>query len=95
MVRQRASDSQMGQGQSGIGGRGRSCPSKGVCARPLCAGKRAQNQPLTPLHLSRNYKVDKAKWHKISRIKWGNSTVCIAHLTISIGYDRNSLETKK
>ena len=52
---------------------------------PLCAGKRDQNRPPTPLHLSRNDKEDKAKWYKISKIKQGNSTVCIAHLTISIG----------
>ena len=61
MVRQRASDSQMGQGQSGTGDGGGADPSKAVCARPLCAGNRDQNQLLTPLHLSRKYKEDKAK----------------------------------
>lgn len=75
----------MGQGQSGTGDGGGADPSKAVCARPLCAGKRDQNQPLTPLHLSRKYKEDKAKWYKIFKIKQGNSTICIAHLTISIG----------
>lgn len=51
----------MGQGQSGTGDGGGADPSKAVCARPLCAGNRDQNQLLTPLHLSRKYKEDKAK----------------------------------
>ena len=51
---------------------------------PLCAGKRPKSTTNTFTSLKK-YKEDKAKWYKIFKIKQGNSTICIAHLTISIG----------